>query len=190
MSHSNESVITPSGDIPAVVIYGDGSCIPNPGSGGYGVVLLYGQHRKEASGGFRDTTNNRMEIMSAIVGLQVLKKKCRVTFYTDSQYVVHGIAYGWAKRWQANGWRRNRKERAVNADLWGQLLDLRDQHEVDFRWVRGHVGNPENENCDRLAREAACRQDLPLDEGSVAGSAAIRPNQVQGNRLRSIPGLL
>ena len=124
-----------------VVIYTDGACIGNPGPGGYGVVLLYGSHRKELSGGFRLTTNNRMEIMAAIVGLSALKTACSVTLYTDSQYLADTITKGWATRWRANGWRRNKKEKALNPDLWTELLDLCVVHDVEFVWVRGHAGN-------------------------------------------------
>src|SRR5262245_578798 len=115
-----------------VVIYTDGACLGNPGPGGYGVVLLYNNTRKEISGGFRLTTNNRMEIFAAIAGLKALKTSCEVTIYSDSQYVVDAIMRGWASRWKANGWRRNKKDMAVNADLWEQLLNLCAQHEVKF----------------------------------------------------------
>ncbi len=154
-----------------VVIYTDGACIGNPGPGGYGVVMLYGKHRKELSGGFRLTTNNRMELMAAIVGLRALKKKCAVTLYSDSQYVVDAIVKGWAKRWRSNGWKRNQKDKAVNPDLWQQLLDLCGQHEVVFEWVRGHAGNVENECCDKLAVKAAQQQNLPEDRGYKNESA-------------------
>jgi ribonuclease HI len=148
-----------------VVIYTDGACVGNPGPGGYGVVLLYENYRREISGGFRLTTNNRMEMYAAIVGLRALKMRCAVTIYSDSQYVVEAITQGWAQRWRANGWKRNRKERAVNADLWEQLLNLCAQHEVEFVWVKGHAGNKENERCDVLAEFAARQKDLPADEG-------------------------
>jgi ribonuclease HI len=146
-----------------VVIYTDGACVGNPGPGGYGVILLYGNHRKELSGGFRLTTNNRMEIMAAIVGLRALKERCKVTVYTDSQYLVNAIMQGWAKRWKSNGWRKNRKEKAMNADLWDELLGLCEQHDVEFVWIRGHEGNPENERCHTLAVQAAEQKDLPPD---------------------------
>lgn len=148
-----------------VIVYTDGACTGNPGPGGYGVVLLYGDHRRELSGGFRRTTNNRMELMGPIEGLQALNQSCRVTLHSDSQYVVEGIEKGWAKRWRGNGWMRNKRERAVNPDLWGKLLDLCETHDVEFRWVRGHAGDVENERCDQLAVEAAHRKDLPVDEG-------------------------
>jgi ribonuclease HI len=148
-----------------VTIYTDGACIGNPGPGGYGTVLLSGEHRKELSGGFANTTNNRMEILAAIVGLESLKKPSAVTIYSDSRYLVDAIEKGWALKWQANGWMRNKKERAVNPDLWERLLDLTKQHDVEFRWVRGHAGNKENERCDKLAVAAAKGRNLPADSG-------------------------
>jgi ribonuclease HI len=152
-------------DTKKVVIYTDGACLGNPGPGGYGAVLLYQNTRKEISGGFRLTTNNRMEIFAAIAGLQALKASCDVTLYSDSQYVVNAITKGWASRWKANGWRRNKKEMAINADLWEQLLTLCAQHKVNFVWVRGHAGNKENERCDELAVCAARQNGLPHDNG-------------------------
>ncbi|SHF34264.1 ribonuclease HI [Desulforamulus putei] len=146
-----------------VTIYTDGACSGNPGPGGYGVVMLYKDHRKELSGGFRDTTNNRMELLAAIVALENLKERCSVTLYTDSQYLYNAMEKGWAKKWRANGWMRNPKEPALNADLWERLLKLCEYHHVKFVWVRGHAGNPENERCDRLAVEAAKQPDLPPD---------------------------
>jgi ribonuclease HI len=152
-----------SEEIKKVIIYTDGACTGNPGPGGYGVVLQYRGVRKELSGGFRLTTNNRMEIMAAIVGLRALKHRCSVTIYTDSQYLRDSIMKGWAKRWRANGWKRNKKDKAINPDLWEQLLSLCEEHEVTFEWVRGHSGNPENERCDELAVRAAQQQNLPID---------------------------
>ena len=148
-----------------VTIYTDGACIGNPGPGGYGVVLLYGPKRREISGGFRLTTNNRMEMMAAIVGLRALRYQCSVTVYTDSQYLVNGITKGSAKRWRANGWRRKQGARRRNADLWELLLDLCAHHEVTFEWIRGHAGHEENEVCDRLSVCAAEGKGLPVDEG-------------------------
>ena len=153
------------GDIKEVDIYTDGACINNPGPGGYGVVLLYNQHRKELSGGFRLTTNNRMEMMAAIVGLAALKTRCAVTLYTDSQYLVNAVMQGWAKKWQANGWKRNKRDPAKNPDLWEQLLNLCANHDVRFVWVKGHAGIRENECCDRLAVQAAKQKNLPVDPG-------------------------
>lgn len=152
-----------SDKLPQVEIYTDGSCLNNPGPGGYGVVLLAGNNRKELSGGFVRTTNNRMEILAVIKGLQALKKPCRVNLYTDSQYVVNAISKGWAKKWRKNNWQRNAKEKAKNPDLWQILLELCDQHQVNFIWVRGHSGNRENERCDRIAFNAAQGSDLEED---------------------------
>ena len=148
---------------PQVTMYTDGGALGNPGPGGYGVVLLYKNQRKELSGGFRHTTNNRMELMAVISGLESLKVPCQVTIYTDSRYVADAIEKGWAKRWRANGWKRNKQELALNPDLWERLLNLLDGHEVVFRWVKGHAGNPENERCDALTQEAAHRSGLPAD---------------------------
>nr|WP_129678213.1 ribonuclease HI [Candidatus Chloroploca sp. Khr17] len=154
-----------SEDLKQVTIYTDGACEPNPGPGGYGVVLIYGDNRKELSGGFCYTTNNRMEIMAVIKALEALKKPCIVMLYTDSRYVVDTMSLGWAKRWKANNWMRSKKERAVNVDLWNRLLELSEQHHVEFRWVKGHAGNQENERCDKLSCAALIQADLPVDEG-------------------------
>ena len=154
----------PSSTKPNVIIYTDGGCINNPGPGGYGVVLKNATKRKELSGGFRLTTNNRTELTACIEGLKALKRKLSVIVYSDSKYVVEGIAKGWAKRWKSNGWMRNESERAENADLWEQLLELCDKHDVTFKWVKGHAGVPENEKCDQLATQAAAKRDLPPDK--------------------------
>ena len=137
-----------------VTIYTDGACSGNPGPGGYGVVLLHNAHRKELSGGEAQTTNNRMEILGAIIGLEALNQPCQVALYSDSKYLVDAIEKGWALRWRNNNWMRNKKDPALNADLWERLLNLLDKHQVSFHWVKGHAGNPENERCDALAREA------------------------------------
>ncbi len=152
-----------------VTIYTDGGALGNPGPGGYGVVLLYGSSRKELSGGFRLTTNNRMEILAAIQGLEALKARCRVTLHSDSQYLVNAIEKGWAERWQASGWMRNKKEKALNPDLWERLLDLCARHQVKFVWVRGHAGNTENERCDELVQQAARGEHLDVDENYEKG---------------------
>jgi ribonuclease HI len=164
----NESAPNKSKETPPnkakVIIYTDGGCKNNPGPGGYGVVLKNAKKRKELSGGFRLTTNNRMELMACIVGLKALKRKLSVVLYSDSKYVVDGINKGWAKRWKANGWMRNKNDKAENADLWEQLLELCDKHDVTFKWVKGHAGIPENERCDRLAVKAASKRGLPPDK--------------------------
>jgi len=157
-----------AGRLKHVIIYTDGACLGNPGPGGYGVVLIYDSHRKELSGGYQRTTNNRMEIMAAVAGLEALKEKCRVTLYSDSDYVVKAMSRGWAQRWRANGWKRNRREQALNPDLWERLLKLCEYHEVEFGWVRGHAGIPENIRCDELAMQAARQLDLPPDEGYLS----------------------
>lgn len=148
-----------------VEIHTDGACLGNPGPGGYGVVLRYGDRRKELSGGYRRTTNNRMELLAVIKALEALTQPCQVVLHSDSRYVVDAMERGWARQWQANGWRRNRQEKALNPDLWETLLQLCARHAVEFRWVRGHSGNAENERCDRLAAQAAKQPDLPADPG-------------------------
>ena len=148
-----------------VTIYTDGACVGNPGPGGYGVVLLYQGHRKELSQGYRETTNNRMEMRAAIAGLKMLKEGCRVTLYSDSAYLVKAMTEGWARKWRQNNWRRTRKEKALNPDLWEELLSLCDQHQVEFQWVKGHARSVENARCDQLAWEAAQQPDLPDDPG-------------------------
>ena len=146
-----------------VTIYTDGGCSPNPGPGGYGIVLIYGEQRRELSGGYRSTTNNRMELTAAIRGLQALKEPCDVTLFSDSQYVVNGITKGWARRWKSKGWIKSDKRPAENIDLWEDLLNLCETHTVRFEWIRGYNGHAENECCDRLAGDASRRQNLPID---------------------------
>lgn len=134
-----------------VEIFTDGACSGNPGPGGYGVILRYQGRERELSGGEKSTTNNRMELTALIEGLSALKEPCRVTLYSDSKYVVDAIQKGWAKKWRANGWMRTKTDRALNVDLWEKALELLEQHEMRFVWVKGHAGHPENERCDRLA---------------------------------------
>ncbi|MDR0406431.1 MAG: ribonuclease HI [Clostridiales bacterium] len=137
-----------------VKIYTDGACSGNPGPGGWGAVLRYNGKEKELSGGEKDTTNNRMELTAAIEGLAALKERCRVTLYSDSKYLVDAICCGWAVKWRSNQWMRTKKDKALNSDLWERLLTLTDAHEVNFVWVKGHAGHPENERCDALAVRA------------------------------------
>ena len=148
-----------------VTIYTDGGCIGNPGPGGYGVVLKIDGKRTEMSGGYRLTTNNRMELMAAIVGLRSLKTPSKVTLHSDSRYLVDAVMKGWARRWRANGWMRNKKEAALNPDLWTELLDLCKRHEVTFKWVKGHSGQLENERCDQLSNQEARKKGQPDDPG-------------------------
>jgi len=153
-----------------VIIFTDGACIGNPGPGGYGTVLIYQGHRKELSGGYRQTTNNRMEIMAAIVGLEALREKCKVTLYSDSEYLVKSMARGWVQRWRANGWKRNKRQKVLNPDLWERLLQLCGCHEVQFIWVKGHAGTSENIRCDELAMQAAQQPNSQDDEGYISQS--------------------
>lgn len=144
----------------SVKIYTDGACSKNPGPGGYGVILKYGSKVKELSAGFKKTTNNRMELKAIIAGLSALKEKCQVTVYSDSKYVVDAVVKNWAQRWKKNNWYRNKDEKALNPDLWQELLNLIDQHVVKFEWVKGHAGHKENERCDKIAVKAAKGQNL------------------------------
>jgi ribonuclease HI len=134
-----------------VELFTDGACSGNPGPGGWGAVLRYNGHEKELSGGERDTTNNRMELTAAIMGLKALKEPCDVRLVTDSKYVADGITKGWAESWRKNNWRKADKKPALNSDLWEQLLELIKKHNVTIEWVKGHAGHPENERCDQLA---------------------------------------
>jgi len=136
-----------------VTIFTDGACTGNPGPGGYSVILMYEGHRKELSGGEELTTNNRMELMGAIKGLEALKEPCEVDVYSDSRYVVDAVNKGWAIGWKKNGWRRKKGD-AKNHDLWEILLKLLEKHKAVFRWIKGHSGHPINERCDELARAA------------------------------------
>jgi ribonuclease HI len=148
-----------------VFVYTDGACSGNPGPGGYGAILQYGEHRRELSGGFRQTTNNRMELTAAIKALEVLKEPCSVVLFTDSEYLVNGISKGWARSWCAKGWRRQQGRIVPNWELWRRLLVLCDHHHVRMRWVEGHAGHVENERCDELAVRAAAVTGLPTDDG-------------------------
>lgn len=146
-----------------VYAFTDGGAIGNPGPGGYGVVLRYQGQERELAAGYRRTTNNRMELLGAITALESLKRSCKIILTTDSRYVVDGISKGWAQRWKENGWMRNKKDKAINADLWDQLLHAMARHEVTFRWVKGHAGHAENERCDELVQEAARCADQAVD---------------------------
>lgn len=134
-----------------VTIYTDGACSGNPGPGGYGIILQYGEHRKEMSAGFDNTTNNRMELLGVITALEALKQPCDVELYSDSKYVIDAVTKGWAQKWRSKGWMRTPKEPAKNPDLWERLLDLLEVHSVTFHWVKGHAQNANNNRCDELA---------------------------------------
>lgn len=137
-----------------VEIYTDGACLGNPGPGGWAAVLRTGRHRRELSGGAPDTTNNRMELAAAIAGLEALRRPCSVRLYTDSRYLKQGITE-WLPRWQQNGWRTSARRPVENQALWKRLLIASKPHRIEWTWVRGHTGVPDNERADRLAREAA-----------------------------------
>lgn len=150
-----------------IKLYSDGACLGNPGPGGFGVVLLWGSRRKELSGGFRMTTNNRMEILAVIKGLQAIStvKRYEIDVFTDSRLIVNAFNQNWLVKWQANGWKRNRKDIVLNDDLWKILLEETSKHNVEFNWVKGHAGIPENERCDILSKTAAETDNLAIDEG-------------------------
>lgn len=147
-----------------IEIYTDGSCLGNPGPGGYGAVLLFGKHKKELSQGFTHTTNNRMELLATIEAMASLTETCKVDLTTDSQYVKNGINQ-WIKNWRKNGWRTSNKKPVKNVDLWKRLDEQVNQHQVQWHWVKGHSGHPMNELCDVLARNAASSKDLLPDDG-------------------------
>ncbi len=155
-------LVSPDHDI---TIYTDGGCIDNPGPGGYGIIITNGKKTKEFSDGYKLTTNNRMELMACIVALSQLKRNRSVLLFSDSKYVVDGISKGWAQRWRLNGWQTESKKNVENTDLWRQLLNAIEEHDVQFQWVKGHGGKRENERCDELAQRAARGDTLAVDEG-------------------------
>ncbi|BBD08892.1 ribonuclease HI [Desulfovibrio ferrophilus] len=146
-----------------VTIYTDGSCLGNPGPGGWGAVLKFGDERKELSGGFSGTTNNRMELMAVLEALSTLKRPCKVNLFSDSKYFLDAIRQGWLKNWIKNGWKTAAKKPVKNQDLWLRLDPLLAEHEINYNWVKGHSGDPENERCDVLARTEAGKTGLPKD---------------------------
>lgn len=156
-----------------VTMYTDGSCLGNPGPGGYGAVLIYGEYKgenaanyKELSQGYKRTTNNRMELLAVIVGLESLTRECEVDLWTDSKYVQQAITQGWLKNWQRNGWKTAAKKPVKNQDLWRRLMPLLEKHDITFNWVKGHSGHLLNERVDDLARGAASGGELLVDEGA------------------------
>lgn len=149
-----------------VTIYTDGSCLGNPGPGGWGAVMLFGDHRKELSGGFKGTTNNRMELTAVIEALGALKRPCKVVLYSDSKYFLDAIRQGWLKNWKRNGWKTAAKKPVKNQDLWRKLDPLLTSHDIEYNWVKGHSGDPENERCDQLAKAEAATPGQPQDEGA------------------------
>lgn len=146
-----------------VQVYTDGACLGNPGPGGWAAILKSGATEKELSGGFRKTTNNRMELLAVIMAIKALKVPCFVEVYSDSQYVVNAWEKGWAKKWRSNNWMRNKDERAQNPDLWEAFFRAAEKHKVKLNWVRGHAGHEFNERCDVLA-VAAANKPTDVDE--------------------------
>lgn len=165
-----------------VTIYTDGACLDNPnGPGGYGAVLVHKKkgkvYKKELSGGFNNTTNNRMELMAVIAALEALKRPCSVKVYSDSKYIVNAINLGWVDKWKKFGWHKDakRKSRVKNIDLWKRLLAAMDSHNVEFEWVKGHAGIDLNERCDELATKAAAGENLPED---------TRPEEEEADQIK------
>lgn len=148
----------------SVEIYTDGSCLGNPGPGGYGVLMRYGKHEKTLSQGYQTTTNNRMELLAAIVALESLTRPCDIVLTTDSQYVKQGIE-SWLANWKKRGWRTASKQPVKNVDLWQRLDEACQRHTIDWRWVKGHSGHKENDIVDELARTAATSASLLADTG-------------------------
>jgi ribonuclease HI len=157
-----------------VKIYTDGACQKNPGPGGYAAILVHKENRREVSGGFRRTTNNRMEMMAAIAALSALKSPCEVAIFSDSKYLVDAMSKKWYVKWRRNGWLTAEKQPVKNADLWRQLIEFTETHRTIFLWVKGHAGHLENERCDELAVHACKQKDLPVDEGFEAEASGLQ----------------
>ena len=147
-----------------VEIYTDGACTGNPGKGGYGAVLIYNKTEKQISKGFKNTTNNRMELLACIDALKMLKEPCEVSLYSDSKYLTDAINKGWLQGWIKNGWKKADKKKVLNVDLWMELTELIKKHTITFIWVKGHSGNKYNEICDRLAVDAYTNSAVFDDE--------------------------
>ncbi|MFN7943374.1 MAG: ribonuclease HI [Thermoanaerobaculia bacterium] len=158
-----------TGERPRVTIYTDGACSGNPGPGGYGVLLVADGGERELARGYRRTTNNRMEILAAIAGLETLREPCEVALHSDSQYLVHAITKGWLANWRRNGWKKGDKSPVANVDLWRRLLPLLETHRIAWIWIRGHAGHDENERVDQLAVAALKSGALAVDEGYERG---------------------
>jgi|MDTC01.3.fsa_nt_gb ribonuclease HI len=167
-SETKEKESSEKSVFPSVTIYTDGSSRGNPGRGGYGTILMSGKLRRELSGGFRHTTNNRMEIIAVIVGLEALKRPCEITVHSDSKYVVDTIEKRWLDGWKRKGWVNSKKERVKNKDLWLRFDKARASHKLTMKWVKGHAGNSLNERCDQLATSAADKPNQPADIGFEA----------------------
>ncbi len=148
-----------------IIIYTDGACLGNPGPGGWAAVLIWGDKRKELSGGFKLTTNNRMEILAAIEAIRAIKttKKYNIKIHSDSRLLINAVNQNWLSKWESKGWMRNNKDKVINPDLWKQLMIELPKHNIEFIWVEGHAGIPENERCDVLSKQAAQMPNLPTD---------------------------
>jgi ribonuclease HI len=148
-----------------VNLYTDGACSGNPGPGGYGTVMTFGEHRRELSAGFSLTTNNRMEVLAVIAGLEELKRSCRVDVCSDSKYLVDSMNSNWPLKWKARAWKKVGGGAVENVDLWERMIVLAKIHQLSFHWVKGHAGHAENEACDQLAVAASLQKNLPPDIG-------------------------
>jgi ribonuclease HI len=148
---------------PKVELYTDGACSGNPGPGGYGIILIYGDYQKELSGAYELTTNNRMELMAVIKGLRAIKKPCEVTLYTDSKYIVDALTLGWLEKWKSNLWIKSDKEPVRNVDLWREVLEQINRHHIKWVWVKGHDNNRYNILCDKLATTAIHKSPREVD---------------------------
>ena len=156
--------------MPAIEIYTDGACSSNPGPGGYGIVMLYKDkngitHQKEFSKGFKNTTNNRMELLAVIDALNLVKMPCKISLYSDSKYVIDAINQKWLESWQEKNWKIHSKNPVKNIDLWKKYLSARKRHQINYFWVKGHASNKYNELCDKLAVSARNSSNLEIDEG-------------------------
>lgn len=162
-------------EIPNIELYSDGGAEPNPGKGGFGVILSYKGKRKEFFQGYELTTNNRMELMGVIFGLERIKTESNVQVFTDSKYVIDGITKGWAEKWKKNGWKRKKNSPAINSDLWDRLLNAICKHNVEFNWVKGHSGHTENERCDTLA-------NIGLNSDELIEDIGYEPNETENSQ--------
>ena len=181
--------INPHPNSPEIHIYTDGASLGNPGPGGWAALVRSGGRTRELSGGFRLTTNNRMELYAAIAALESLDGPADIHLHSDSRYLVEGITRGWAEQWRAKGWRQTKNRPTPNADLWARLLTAAARHTVSWVWVRGHAGHPENERADQLAARAASRKGLPADDGYETSQADLNGSGGASRSLQDQPGL-
>ena len=181
------SVSPPSSN--EISIFTDGASLGNPGPGGWAALVRNGSRTRELSGGFRLTTNNRMELYAAIAALESLDGPANIRLLSDSRYLVEGITRGWAEQWRAKGWRQTKNRPTPNADLWARLLTAAARHTIKWEWVRGHAGHPENERADQLATRAASRKSLPVDEGYETSQDALNDTGKAPTGPHDQPGL-